>query len=145
LNQLLSLMIGFFPRRHLPHALIACIVAAPLVRIGLWLTLPSDTLSRDALLPCRMDALFAGVLTAWMIRSYANWLSCTPLFRTIFTASIIGMAGLALIGDCDARSDIMGTVGYSVSAAFFTCILILVYERGTGVLSLHTLHQLGIW
>jgi peptidoglycan/LPS O-acetylase OafA/YrhL len=80
---LLPFMIRRISPRWLPRVLIACIVAAPLLRYILFRVVPYPEFATCVLMPCRADALMLGVLCAWLIRqeslqrrliTHARWL-----------------------------------------------------------------------
>jgi peptidoglycan/LPS O-acetylase OafA/YrhL len=65
---LFPLVVYFLPRRHVVMLTIVAIVASPLLFAAVeWITGRSDT--AYVLLPCRMSALFLGVLVACIIRN----------------------------------------------------------------------------
>ena len=62
----LPLIIWLLKDRILPYVIAAGIVAAPVIRVALWLKLgpDDDKLATYLLAPCRMDSLLLGVLAA---------------------------------------------------------------------------------
>ena len=72
----LPLIIRVVPRRHLMRVLLLGILLSLATRIALYATHPGNQVSWYVLMPCRVDALFLGVLGAVWFR--------TPSFRGMF-------------------------------------------------------------
>jgi peptidoglycan/LPS O-acetylase OafA/YrhL len=129
------LIIYFVPLRLLPRILIGTVVLAPLLRI--FLTLISTThFPIYFLTPCRMDLLAAGGLLA-MYRTQIE--ERAPEFQrySLYFGVACGLAfvclGLSISSfRTSANSIIFNSVGYSLSAGFFTAMLayLLVLKRG---------------
>ena len=86
----LPLLIRLCRPRFQPIVFIGCIVLAPLCRqIAVWYF--GNRYAAYLLLPCRMDALFSGVLVAWAIRQ-ASIISWIGHLETCVAIPIFGCA-----------------------------------------------------
>jgi peptidoglycan/LPS O-acetylase OafA/YrhL len=121
-------------RSHLTYALLSVLVAAPLVRTALHFLFRHGNFACYVLMPCRADALSAGVLCATLVRTpeWAKLLFSTRRAALSWTAGLLalGLVPLTLWGD--GMSTPMVTFGYSWLALFYsTCLLIAVSETNT--------------
>lgn len=128
--------------RHLNKArllklIIAAIVAAPLIRTALFLC-PATAAKAGAaavvLLPCRWDALLAGVLVAYGVRlaRFQDWISKRlKQLRAAWLLLGAGMVGLAL-SDLPAHAPFNAIGGFSWIAGFFACTLLLTRVNPQG-------------
>ena len=128
--------------RHLNKArllklIIAAIVAAPLIRTALFLC-PATAAKAGAaavvLLPCRWDALLAGVLVAYGVRQarFQDWISKRlKQLRAAWLLLGAGMVGLAL-SDLPAHAPFNAIGGFSWIAGFFACTLLLTRVNPQG-------------
>jgi peptidoglycan/LPS O-acetylase OafA/YrhL len=120
------------PRRLLV-ALGAGILAAPALRIVLFVLRPEHWLSWHVLMPCRADALLLGVLGAVAMRNPAcrDWLSRNRRFSSAFL--FILLLGMALLTwrASDYRHLPMLSVGYTWMALFYlsTLLYALTYHE----------------
>lgn len=133
---LLPPLVRHLSKRQLLKLIIAGIVTAPLIRSALFFGL-SDSKAGGAaamLLPCRWDALLAGVLVAYAVRQpqFHDWISSRlkPL-RTVWVVLGVGMAGMAVLG-LQGGTFFMASAGYSWIAYFFACTLLLTRVRPQG-------------
>lgn len=93
---ILPALIRFVPLRRVPVLCLAAIIIAPMFRISLLHFMPDNTLAPYALLPSRMDALFLGVLAAWLWRD-ENWrLRLIQWRRPLFGVFLLMTAALLL-------------------------------------------------
>ena len=65
---ILPILIRIVPPNRLLATLILLVVSAPIIRALLFLYHPNGDVSAYVLLPARWDALFLGVIGAWMLR-----------------------------------------------------------------------------
>jgi peptidoglycan/LPS O-acetylase OafA/YrhL len=128
---LLPPLVRHLNKKQLLKLVIIAIVLAPLIRAALFL-LPFDNPGKPGaiagmLLPCRWDALLAGVLVAYGVREvqFQDWISkrLKPL-RTLCLLLGSGVLGLALSG-LPPHVPLIAIGGYSWIAAFFACTLLL--------------------
>jgi peptidoglycan/LPS O-acetylase OafA/YrhL len=115
------LLIVLVPLRRLPLVLLPLAALAPLCR-----SFATNATATYVLMPCRMDALFAGMLVAWMVR-FAR-----PQPRLVLAATLASGAGyIATVGTAASRaSPALWGAGYTVEAAFFACLLLALAMRG---------------
>lgn len=125
----LPLMIRCLPERWLPWVFAVMVGCAPAAR---WLcanVIYDNTTSTYVLLPCRMDALFIGVLAAWAVRQPGI---PTALRRyRAFLACFAALLGFVLLrfaarGHADPLDEPMQGIGLLCVAAFYATILLLV-------------------
>src|SRR6185295_18464439 len=116
----LPLLLRWVPKRALPATLVALIASAPVLRTAIFSSGPQGGLYYS-LLPCRWDALFMGVLAAWLVRR-------GPInSRTTLTMLVISGGALIALHWTGPTSYSVGmaTVGYTVAAATFTALILL--------------------
>jgi len=118
-------------RSHLTHALLAVLITAPLVRTALHFLFLHGNFACYVLMPCRADALSAGVLCATLVRSprWANLLFSPRRSALLWIAGFLALGLVPLTLWCDGMSTPMITIGYSWLALFYsTCLLIAITE-----------------
>jgi peptidoglycan/LPS O-acetylase OafA/YrhL len=125
----LPVLVRWSADRALAPALVAMIVLAPLCRVLALATL--NPIAAYQLLPCRMDALFIGVLVAWIARQ-PDLMKSLKASRMLHYAAFALWCGLAVMaargsGPLGIR---MQTVGYSWIAATFGLTLLLIVLHG---------------
>jgi peptidoglycan/LPS O-acetylase OafA/YrhL len=105
---------------------VACVLAAPVVRIVLVLTLGDSTYAAYALTPARMDGLALGALAAIVSRERGGLVS---LRRWSFPAGLVGLAVLAMLFyRGDEMNGLFLTLGltasvYSAAALFLATLM----------------------
>jgi peptidoglycan/LPS O-acetylase OafA/YrhL len=122
---LLPFVIRYCPHKYVPYLLGAAIATAPALRYICHAS--GYPYAAYSLMPCRMDALFAGVLAAWFNLNYSY--SCRRNSKAIFlalTLSGLSFFGLLLLQDLYPLSFWMSVVGHSVIACFFSVGFLLV-------------------
>jgi peptidoglycan/LPS O-acetylase OafA/YrhL len=136
-------------RARLQIWIIGAIFAAPLFRIASGLLLRDGALASYVLMPCRADALGFGVLVALLIRNQEarEWLSVRNRAFRIFTGLMAaGMTWFTLFANRH-DSPWLVLVGYTWTAAFYACILVLVIMSPEGpvakVMCIRPLRKLG--
>jgi peptidoglycan/LPS O-acetylase OafA/YrhL len=110
--------------------LLALIFAAPVIRVPLMVLL--NPLAAYLLMPARMDALFAGVLAAWLMRSPPHAKAIErhrALLWIAFAVLLLGVV-LASVGSRQYRVS-KQTIEYFWMAAFYLVILLLVASART--------------
>jgi len=155
---LLPLLIRITPPRHLAGIVLGCILIAPILRIIAYYTL--GNLGGFFLFPCRMDALFLGVLGAWVLRSpyWSGRLRDSRRalqFLTVFLG--VGILQFMLL-NAGIMSRLMNTIGFTWIALFYLCVVLLAVDArsrwwqsllscmplramGLGCFSLYLFHQ----
>ena len=131
---ILPLIVWATPPRSLPAAVLALCSAAPIAR---WLCahwLYSSHYASYMLMPCRMDALFGGVLVAWLVRrprpATLRPQYPVPLYGTI---AVLGLGLVVML--CTGQHDLswfMITIGYTWIAAFYAGVVLLLATRPDG-------------
>lgn len=146
--MILPAMIRLVPSARLPVLLLVLIALAPAARVLAWLGF-GNAYACYMLMPCRMDALFAGVLVAWAVRD--------PRWRRRFgwSRALLGLSGIGfvlLLGcDADQLSLLFCTVGYSAVAVFYAAVVLelTLHPPGSGrtvrLLGWFGLHAYGIY
>ncbi len=136
-------------RSHLVFALLAAVVAAPLLRTALYFSFPHGNFAAYVLMPCRADALSLGVLSALLVRTPRAWKLLLANRSALCWATgflFLGLPVLAYRGY--PVSGPMVTGGYSWLALFYTgCLLIVVTAASRAmqrVLCNRSLMQLGV-
>ena len=124
---LLPAIIILMPRSKLPYLLVFLIAISPGMRMLLRTTY-GNPFAPYLLFPGRMDALFLGVLAAWLIRHPPSfqWLAANR--RKLYVAT--GVVFLSLVVLSRLRAGWFGTVtfsvGYSSINLFYFLIVVLI-------------------
>jgi peptidoglycan/LPS O-acetylase OafA/YrhL len=145
---ILPAMIRFVPAARLPVLLLVLIALAPGARAVAWLGF-GNAYACYMLMPCRMDALFAGVLVAWVVRD-PRWRRRLGSSRALVGFSGVGFV-LLLGCDADQLSPLFCTVGYSAVAVFYAAVVLqlALHPPGSGwpvrLLGWFGLHAYGIY
>jgi peptidoglycan/LPS O-acetylase OafA/YrhL len=133
---LLPAIIRFVRRPVIPYVCFAGIALAPVVRLFIALRFRNHLWATYALLPCRMDSLFLGVLCAYYLRepNALNWLfkRRTMLWLMLF-ALLAGMPALDNVGV--PFTLLFVTVGYGWMSLFYATALILALTDTQSYLS----------
>lgn len=120
----LPLLIRFIPPTALPKVLIAGVLTAPACRVligGHY----GNPIAPYVLLPGQMDALFGGVLLAWLVRS--GDAACDH-FRPIWIASALAAVGVVMLGTREgfgSGGPFMQFIGYSLVDVVFAGFVLL--------------------
>jgi len=142
-------LIRFLTRRSLISVLLTVLVAAPIVRLLIFILFPNYRYLVTFAMPCRADALGIGILAAigWHdagIRSYFQLRS--QLLRNLLIGSSAGVVLLAWWLEHPV-SAITATVGYSWLAWFYCALILYVLQSPRSFISkasrLTALRQLG--
>jgi peptidoglycan/LPS O-acetylase OafA/YrhL len=146
---LLPLLVWSIPPRQLPAVALALCCIAPVARWMCAHWLYASPYAAYLLMPCRMDALFGGVLVAWLVRRHRAAGSAPQFTRRLHGAIIVLAVGLGVML-CTGQQDLSGgmiTIGYSWIAAFYASVLLLIALRpdafGSGVIH-HPFRLLGL-
>jgi peptidoglycan/LPS O-acetylase OafA/YrhL len=146
-------VIRFFTRGRLYLCLGSVILLAPLLRLYVRYHFPIDrpgSLSLAyILMPCRADALAAGILTAllWRNHSFRDWLSGHG--RVLLVSVAVFFVGVAALSNWapDHDSLLEQSVGYTWLAIFYALVVLLVLSKPAGWLASFTriawLRELG--
>lgn len=141
-------LIRWMPTRHLPRVLLGLIAVAPLARAVVMFALPpSQAMAAFWLLPCRWDAMFLGVLAAFLTRDEAGKAWVREHLRLLRFGTIavgLAVAAVFVLGP-DKRNPVTAIVGYSVIDLFFVGVVLLArYDTAVSwLLSLRPLVGLG--
>lgn len=133
---ILPLLVWLVPAARLPFVLLLLIALAPLART--YCSLVADNqLAASILTPCRMDALFLGVLLAWLMRQ--------ERFATLVAANRSRLRGLALAAGlgflayavwADPLGPFVKTIGLSLNGLFYAVFLLwLLMDYGAARLA----------
>jgi peptidoglycan/LPS O-acetylase OafA/YrhL len=127
---ILPAMIRCIPPARLPHVALLLIVAAPLARVLAWFSF-GNAYACYMLMPCRMDALFAGVLLAWMLRNRRLRDGLLQRAWPVRAAICLSGGGYALLlaTGGDALSPLLWSFGYSVVAVFYAALILEIVLR----------------
>jgi peptidoglycan/LPS O-acetylase OafA/YrhL len=121
---LLPLAIRYFSRVGVIRLMVGTIVLAPVIRTILLAT-GNTYIGPYTLLPCRMDALGLGVLTAMACRNQKIWEWFRSHRRNGYLVFVILGAGVEVLA-YRPEGRLMTTVGYTWLALFYTSLLVLV-------------------
>lgn len=143
---LLPAVIYFVKPSQLPWVIGGGIVAAPVIRTGIFMANPHLTAPLLVLLPCRMDSLLLGVATAHFLRQPGAWEFIHSHRRHLWTVIELLTASCAVfLLHPTVTYPPMMLVGYDCLALLFSCILVasLVDQRLGRVLQAKWLIGLG--
>lgn len=124
----LPVLIWLLPRKHIWKFACFAILASFLFRSFLYLRFyPDWVLAAYMFLPCRADSLLFGVLAAALVRIPAALLYLQSHTRNLVEAAIVTGAPVAVfsIKAVGPMSTVMATIGYSMIAACYCCVLLL--------------------
>jgi len=127
------LLVSYLSRRRLTQTLIACIIAAPVLRAIVWFQLPGGSSLAYVLMPCRADGLAMGMLAAVLWRSNSKiWVDRHPR-QLKFALGLLVMGALVMLKWSPgpyAKSAFQAVGQYSWFAALYTCLLLVVLQGG---------------
>lgn len=135
-------------RRKLTIFLLSMLATVPIIRTVLYFGARTGNFSDYVLMPCRADALSAGVLIALLTRNY-RWWKVAVAHRTLLNhAALLLFAVLATLTPWATEfSGAMVTIGYSCLALFYGALLLIVLTGANRTLTLvlrnRTLMKLG--
>jgi peptidoglycan/LPS O-acetylase OafA/YrhL len=120
---------------------LAAAAIAPLVRLAIYLTVPTAPFACYVLLPARMDALMLGVAAACMVRE-----GRVPRMRVLYPAwAILGTVVAYLSIKSPGYHDrAMMLFGYTVLALFYLSVLLIGVSGGFRVLTTKVLTRSGL-
>src|SRR5206468_10964474 len=112
--------------RSVPAVCVAAVIAASVFRTVLLTVWPDNAVAPYVLLPGRMDALFLGVLGAWLWRdetARSVILRRRPAIAIAFLlTTVLLIANLHRIGPFGYKTQ---TIGFTVIAAYFFLAILL--------------------
>ena len=123
----LPLIVRFVRQVTLPYVLAAGIFIAPLIRLAILIWLPQPQQAVYVLLPCRMDSLLMGVITAYALRTPEMWtfvVARRPILWRTFYILALGLPLLTLRSSM--YSFPIASFGYDWLALFYLSALLLV-------------------
>lgn len=133
----LPLIVRFFSGRKLFVLIVTGICFAPVARTVIHLLWPHNWVAGFALMPCRADALLLGVLVAMLLRD-DSWRARiqrnNTFFAISFTILLLGIAFLTLKSP-GLDAPIMKTLGHTLLALFYACLLLYAVTRPDAVVS----------
>lgn len=133
---LLPFVIRYVSSSSLMRALLALIVAAPLLRVAVHLNGNHMEVANYVLLPSRWDALLLGVVIAHAVRDQRvmSWLQSHERW-ILFAAGAIGLLLLPLfLVNHSTRNVILVFGGYTIIALFYALLLLDVLVRRDSLL-----------
>jgi peptidoglycan/LPS O-acetylase OafA/YrhL len=127
----LPLLIRHVSRRTLIRVLVACVVLAPVVRAGLFITGPGGWLWSQMMMPARADAFAIGILIALVIRDPSLGAAVVGHKRALLVIAVAAAGVLVLLTQqhMDFRSMPFATLGYSALAIVYGSILLAAVTR----------------
>jgi peptidoglycan/LPS O-acetylase OafA/YrhL len=110
------------------------VIGAAMLRLLLRHTLTHGDFACYVLMPCRMDALGLGVLSAYLVRRPEFWKELMARQNQLWWAVVILFAGVGFMTSRNyAQMSLpMTTWGYSWLALFYTCVLLGAVSSSTG-------------
>ena len=128
--------------RRLVRVAAACVVLAPLVRLGC--ALAGNGTAAYVLMPARMDALAVGALLAVLARTAPERLPSVAMLRASCAAALVAFAGLLAFQLPEPRqSMLMQTFGHTVLAGLFASMLLAALGTRGGMAA-RTFEQPGM-
>jgi len=120
--------------RQLTQVLIGAVIAAPIIRLGLYWLFPASPLLQYMLLPCRIDALALGALVA--IRRPTRESPLLPGRNASSILAALGVLWLAcqIFWQAGGAFDtpVERTIGYSLfDISFAGCLILILTFRGS--------------
>ncbi len=148
--MLLPFLIFFLPPRMLPYAIVLLTFVGPLFRGVFMYHDPPRWLPAYLLAPGRFDALFLGVLCAWLVRN-----DRAHKFLNDRRTLVYAFAGVMLLAiyamrhyGGNAWSAGMTTFGYSLFALLYACVILIAVSEKPGllgwILRLRILRNMGV-
>ena len=124
----IPLMIRNISRSRLTFVLFSIVIAAPVLRTILLVSLEHGNFAGYVFMPCRADALSLGVLCAILVRTPRWWkFSLAHRSRLCLITGFLSLGLIALAFADEPESTTMVTIGYSWLALFYTgCLLIAI-------------------
>jgi peptidoglycan/LPS O-acetylase OafA/YrhL len=142
----LPAVIYFVKPSRLIWIVTAGIVAAPLIRLTIFLVNPRLTAALYVLLPCRMDSLLLGVAAAYLLRRPGAWEFASKHRNHLWTAIELLTVVCALFLIRASMTDpLTMLLGYDCLGLLYVCVLVasLVDSRLAGILQTKWLMGLG--
>jgi peptidoglycan/LPS O-acetylase OafA/YrhL len=131
----LPLLIRFVSLRKLPYLLIVLIIAAPVVRLILFIQ--QTGFASVVLMPDRMDALLIGVLCNYGMRQerFVNY--CRTHLSHFYMALFVLAAGIVVLLFLSPASLSVGmlSIGYTWLALFYGCLLLIAINEKAGIVT----------
>jgi len=121
----LPALVYFVKPSRLIWIVIGGVIAAPLVRLGIFLVNPSLTVAMYVLLPCRMNSLLIGVAAAYFVRRGGAMEALRARRRELWTAIevLTVICGLLMIR-ADMFDPFKTLIGYDCFGLLYACVLV---------------------
>lgn len=144
---ILPLIIRLVPPNKVLITLIILVLSAPIIRTAIFLSHANGGLSTYVLLPARWDALFLGVIGAWILRQKkaAEFLSDRKAWLIILMIGCCAFTISMLLAGQGIASPGMTYGGYTVIAVFNLAFILHVYFSPCGILSSFLRNPLLVW
>lgn len=130
---LLPGIIRWISLRLLPFFLLTLIIAAPVLRVLLLFAPFTTSLPEYVLMPCRMDSLFLGVFSAYLMRQerVAQWLGQHICWLYLALGGLL--CGTVIFVSLNSFG--MISFGYSGIALFDGCFLLIALNEKRGLIT----------
>jgi peptidoglycan/LPS O-acetylase OafA/YrhL len=145
----LPLIIRFAPRNWLPWIVGLGIVIAPALRLLIFYHMPQHPVAIYILMPTRADSLLFGVLGAMLMRDEKEKLRLknSGFLLAVTLVMLAIFAGCLMMIDGSLGGEPMATVGYTLMAAFYLCLILFCITQThswlAGIMRLSWLRWLG--
>lgn len=129
-------IIRFIRRSALPYVFGAGIVIAPLMRLFILFRFRANLMASYVLLPCRMDALFLGLLCAYCVREPKLWCWLVKHRNSLWMVVFALLAGIPALNQEGIPFTLSwASIGYGWMSLFYTTVLILCLTDSRSFLS----------
>jgi len=129
-------LIRFVRRSALPYIFIAGFVLAPVARLFIVFRFRANLYATYALLPCRMDSLFLGLLCAYCLRERGAWNWLVKHRSDLWILFFVLLAGIPALNTKGLPLTLLWiTVGYGWMSVFYATAMILALTNSGSFLS----------
>lgn len=122
------LVVAAWPRRHYRWIGPGLIAVALVARTSLWACWPERLPATHFLTPCRLDALGAGFVCAWLVRQDFAGTLLQRRGALWLTLGLLALPLCVLLKQQYRAPELMSTWGYTAVALFYATLLLLVYR-----------------
>jgi len=133
-------VIRFVSTHHLVRVLSAIVLLAPILRLFIYVFLRDFRYLASYALPCRADALSLGMLgaVAWQKPAFRLFLQNRPNIMRRALMFLLAMVVVLLYWFLRPAGIVVSTIGYSVLALFYLCLLLYVLSYSQSWLARYT-------